>query len=65
MLLDLSRWAVTKMFGSLVMEFLFQVLGESTGIVAIRVIRGDKGVGDIPSVRGVQGEVCKFCATKT
>ena len=30
--------------------------------MAIRVIRGDEGVGDFPGVLGVQG-VCMFCAT--
>ena len=55
-LLDLSREAATKAFGSLVLEFLLQVLSESTGTVAVRVIRGDEGVGDFPGVRGVQGE---------
>jgi hypothetical protein len=32
--------------------------------MTVGMIRGDKGVGDIPGVRGVQG-VCRFCATKT
>ena len=36
------------------MELLLQVLGQSTRAMAIRVIRGDEGVGDIPGVRGVQ-----------
>ena len=35
------------------MELLLQVLSESTGTVAVRVIRGDEGVGDFPGVRGV------------
>ena len=35
---------------------MLQVLGKSTGTVAIGVIRGDEGVGDIPGVRGVSGE---------
>ena len=55
-LLDLSGEAATKVFGSLVPEFLLQVLSESTGTVAVWVIRGDEGVGDFPGVRGVQGE---------
>ena len=35
---------------------MLQVLGESTRAVAIRVIRGDEGVGDFPGVRGGSGE---------
>ena len=49
-LLNLSGGAVTKMFGSLVMKLLLQVLSGSTWIVTIRVIRGDEGMGDIPGV---------------
>ena len=51
-LLDLSREAATKTFSSLMMELLLQVLCQSTGTVAIRVICDDEGVGDIPGVRG-------------
>ena len=51
-LLDLSRQATTKSLSSLWTELLLQVLSESTGTVAVRVIRGDEGVGDIPGVRG-------------
>ena len=40
--LDLSREAVTKMFGSLVTKLLLQVLGKSTGTMTIWVIRGDE-----------------------
>ena len=50
MLLDLSRGAVTKAFCSLVMEFLLQVLCESTRTLTIGVIRGGEGVGDIPGI---------------
>ena len=63
-LLDLSREAATKAFGSLVTEFLLQVLGESTGTMTIGMIHDGEGMGDIPGIRGVQG-VCRFCATKT
>ena len=55
-LLDLSGEAATKAFGLLVPEFLLQVLSESTGTVAVWVIRGDEGVGDFPGIQGVQGE---------
>ena len=34
---------------------MLQVLGESTRVVTIRVIRDDEGVGDVPGVRGVFG----------
>ena len=61
--LDLSRQATTKLLSSLCMELMLQVLCESTWTLAIWVIRGDGGVGDTPGIRGVQGEVCKFCAT--
>ena len=64
-LLDLSRRAATKMFCSLVTELLLQVLSQSTGTMAVQVICGDKGVGDIPGIQGVQGGVCRFCATDT
>ena len=61
-LLDLSDWAVTKMLSSLMVELLLQILGQSARAVAIWVIHGDEGIGDILGVRGVQG-VCRFCAT--
>ena len=48
--LDLSEEAATKTFGLLLMEFLLEVLCQSTWTVTIWVIRGDKGVGDIPGV---------------
>ena len=54
--LDLSGEATTKSLSSLGTELVFQVLGESTQIVRVRVIRGDEGVGDIPGVRGDSGE---------
>ena len=43
------------MLSSLNTELLLQVLGQRTGAVAIWMIRGDEGVGDIPGIRGVQG----------
>ena len=60
--LDLSREATTESLSSLRPKLLLQVLSKSTRAVAIRVIRGDEGVGDIPGVRGDSG-VCRFCAT--
>ena len=54
-LLHLSRGAATKMFSSLMVEFLLQVLCQSTGVVIVQVIRGDEDVGDIPGVQDVQG----------
>ena len=53
---------MTKSLSSLQTELLLQVLGESTRAVAVRVIRGDEGVGDIPGVQGGSGGVCGFCA---
>ena len=61
-LLDLSREAATKTFGSLVTKLLLQILSQSTRAMTVWVIRGDEGVGDIPGIRGVQG-VCRFFAT--
>ena len=37
-------------------ELLLQVLCQSTRAVAVWVICSDGGMGDIPGVRGVQGE---------
>ena len=34
------------------MELLLEVLGESTWTVAVWVIRGDEGMGDIPGIQG-------------
>ena len=48
--LDLSWKATTKSLCLLGTEFVLQVLGESNRVVAIRVIRGDEGVGDIPGI---------------
>ena len=56
-LLDLSRGAATKTFGSLVTKLLLQVPSESAGAMAIGMIRSDEGVGDIPGVQGVQGSL--------
>ena len=63
-LLDLSGGAATKMLCSLMTELLLQVLGQSTRAMAVQVICGDKGVGDIPGIQGFQG-VCRFCTTDT
>ena len=50
--LDLRGKATTKSLSSLCAELLFKILGESTWTMAIGVIRGDEGVGEIPGVRG-------------
>ena len=63
-LLDLSGGAATKMLCSLMMEFLLQVLGQSARAMAIWMICGVEGMGDIPGARGVRG-VCRFCTTET
>ena len=63
-LLNLSGGAATKMLCLLMTELLLQVLGQSTRAMAVQVICGDKGMGDIPGIQGVQG-VCRFCATDT
>ena len=54
--LDLSGKATTKSLSSLGAELMLEVLSESTWTMAVWVIRGDEGVGDIPGVRGVSGE---------
>ena len=54
--LDLSGKATTKSLCALCTKLLLKILGESTWTVAVRVIRGDEGVGDIPGVRGGSGE---------
>ena len=41
---------MTESLRSLMAELILQVLGKSTWTVAIGVIRGDEGVGDIPGV---------------
>ena len=55
--LDLSGKATTKSLSSLGTELLLKILGESTWVMAIWMIRGDEGVGDIPGVRGGSGGV--------
>ena len=47
-LLNLSGKAVTKLFGTLVMEFSLKILSKSTQAMAIRVIRDDRGHGRYP-----------------
>ena len=35
---------------------MFEILGEATWTMTIRMIRGDEGVGAFPGVRGGSGE---------
>ena len=60
--LGLSWEAMTKSLRSLKAKPMLQVLSKSTRTVAIRVIRGDEGVGDIPGIRGGFRGACRFCA---
>ena len=60
--LDLSGRATTKSLSSLYTELLFKILSERTRTMAVWVIRGDGGVGDIPGVRGGLGEVLRDSA---
>ena len=60
--LDLSRKATTKSLRSLGAKLLLKILGESTWTMAVRVIHGDGGVGDIPGIQGGSGESQRFCA---
>ena len=48
---------MTKSLRSLSTKLVLKILGESTWTLAIWVIRGDKGVGDIPGVQGGSGGV--------
>ena len=63
--LDLSGEAATKMLGLLVTELLFEILCQSAWTMAIWVIRGCEGMGDIPGVRGGFRGVCRFHAIET
>ena len=54
--LDLSGEATTESLRTLGTKLLLKILGKGTGTVAIRMIRGDKGVGAFPGVRGGLGE---------
>ena len=56
---------MTKSLSLLRTKSLFQVLNKSTRTVAIRVIRGDEGVGDIPGVRGGSGGGLKIVRNRT
>ena len=58
--LDLSGKAMTKSLCSLNAELLLKILGESTWTMAIWMIRGDEGMGDVPGVRGGSGESLEF-----
>ena len=60
-LLDSSGRAATKTFSSLETELLLRVLCKSTRTMTVGVIRGDKGVGDIPGVRGGSGGLQVQC----
>ena len=54
--LDLSGKATTELLCALGTKLLLKILGEGTRTVAVWVIRGDEGVGDVPGVRGDSGE---------
>ena len=51
--LDLSREATTKSLGSLCAQPGFEILGESAGTVAIRVIRGVSGAWEMSQAYAV------------
>ena len=52
---SVTEVAATEAFGTLLMQLLLEVLGESTWLWVIWVVQGCEGVGDIPGIRGVQG----------
>ena len=47
---------MTKSLSSLSVELLLKILSESTWTMAVWMIHGDEGVGDIPGVQGGSGE---------
>ena len=49
--------ATTSSFGTLDLKLALQVLCESRWIGGIWMVQGCEGVGDIPGVRGVQGDL--------
>ena len=59
--LDLSRGAVTKSFGTLLVQLPFEVFGESTRALGIGMIRGERRRGRYPRrtrwFRGSAGSV--------
>ena len=57
--LDLSGKATTKSLCMLCTKLLLKILGEGAQAMAIWVICGDEGVGDIPGVRGGSGGVSR------
>ena len=63
--LDLSWKATTKSLGSLYMEPVLKILGESTRSMTIWVIRDDEGVGDIPGIRGGSEVGLELCASSS
>ena len=60
--LDLSGKATTKSLRALCTKLMLKILGEGTWTVAVRVIRGDEGVGAVPGIRGGSGGVLRSSA---
>ena len=57
--------ATTPSFGSLYLKLALQILGESRGIVVVWMVQGCEGVGDVPGVQGVQGDLyVPYCKTR-
>ena len=52
----MSGEATTESLRTLGAKSLFKILGEGARTVAVRMIRGDEGVGAFPGVRGGSGE---------
>ena len=53
--LNLSRVAMTLLFGTLHLKLALQVLCESSGFMGICVVQGHESMGDIPGVGGGDG----------
>ena len=50
---------MTLMLCTLYLKLMLQILCESSWFVGVWMVQGCEGVGDIPSIRGVQGgSVC-------
>ena len=56
---------MTKSLSPLCTELLLEVLSESTWTMAVRVIRGDEGMGDIPGIQGGSGGGLKIMRNMT
>ena len=52
---------MTSTLGTLYLKLTLQILCESCWFVGIQVVQGCEGMGDIPGIRGVQGDLYVLC----